>query len=408
VSRERAAGRGHLCVKRFDLFLSHSSSDKAWVLRLKAALEQRGLKVWVDADEIRPGDLFVHALERGLEASSTVGLVVSPESLESGWVQEEYARALALSREVEAPHRLIPIVLRDAHVPGFLASRNRVDFRDDFAFEQNVERLVWGITGQKPIESAWKVARKRAILDRRLIAELIVALSRPCDARRVDLRAFHTVLYAFSFFEAVFVENHFGSLLHSTMRADQSGLLGEALLVLPLDPPLNEPAVSEAAGAATSLWLKDPGLYAAAAAYGRSKDSLNEDIASVMAYIQQALLLARSFDAAVVPHPRRWPVYQYLFDNCQSDTGRTGAARTALSTVHATPSTVARALFPDRADRIQDLAAATGSAPTATLVRVGPLVYPFPPRYTEHSAIGSTFEYEFCVANPLDGDARAG
>ncbi|MCH8242757.1 MAG: toll/interleukin-1 receptor domain-containing protein [Planctomycetes bacterium] len=46
----------------FDVFLSHNSIDKPWVVRLKDALFACGLQVWLDHDEIRPGDLFVNSL----------------------------------------------------------------------------------------------------------------------------------------------------------------------------------------------------------------------------------------------------------------------------------------------------------------------------------------------------------
>jgi hypothetical protein len=55
--------------KPFDVFLSHNSIDKPWVIKLKKALEARGLKVWLDKDEILPGDLFAEALERGIASS---------------------------------------------------------------------------------------------------------------------------------------------------------------------------------------------------------------------------------------------------------------------------------------------------------------------------------------------------
>jgi TIR domain len=84
-------------VEEFDVFLSHQSGDKPWVIALKAALVERGVKVWLDQDEIRPGDLFIDALEQGVQACRCVAVVASPESLRSAWVKEEYQRALVLS-----------------------------------------------------------------------------------------------------------------------------------------------------------------------------------------------------------------------------------------------------------------------------------------------------------------------
>lgn len=46
---------------------------------LKTALKERGLKVWFDRDDIRPGDRIVRALEQGIEQSRCAVLVVSSE-----------------------------------------------------------------------------------------------------------------------------------------------------------------------------------------------------------------------------------------------------------------------------------------------------------------------------------------
>jgi hypothetical protein len=136
-------------VEEFDVFLSHHSGDKPWVIALKAALVERGVKVWLDQDEIRPGDLFIDALEHGIQVSRCVAVVVSPESLKSAWVKEEYQRALVLSNSLRRELRIIPCVLRNAELPGFLASRHFVDFRDPARFDDRVNDLCHGITGHK-------------------------------------------------------------------------------------------------------------------------------------------------------------------------------------------------------------------------------------------------------------------
>lgn len=132
----------------FDIFLSYRSTDSVWANNLREALETRGVSVWLDKKQIRPGDLFVRALEQGLNSSRAVGLVVTPESLDSGWVEEEYARAMTLAAEKQV--KLIPILLRGAPASGFLGSREHVDFRDHKSFDQAVDRLVWpGLTGRR-------------------------------------------------------------------------------------------------------------------------------------------------------------------------------------------------------------------------------------------------------------------
>lgn len=136
--------------QQFDVFLSHSSVDKPWVIKLKDDLQRYGVSVWLDKDEIRPGDLFAEALEQALDNCRAVVLVVSPAAIASGWVKEEYYRALSLTKSKKPPVQLIPIILHAADLPGFIKSRNYIDFRDEAAYGHNVWQLVWGITDKKP------------------------------------------------------------------------------------------------------------------------------------------------------------------------------------------------------------------------------------------------------------------
>lgn len=135
----------------FDVFVSHSSVDKPWVRGLIRGLQRYEVKVWLDEEQIRPGARIVDALEDGIEASRAMCLIVSPESMSSGWVREEYSRAMALAHRRESPLQLIPVLLRDATLPGFLGNRSWVDFRAGrAAYAESLWRLVWGITGHKP------------------------------------------------------------------------------------------------------------------------------------------------------------------------------------------------------------------------------------------------------------------
>lgn len=139
--------------KPFDIFVSYKSENIAWVNALKDSLEARGIKVWMDKEQIRPGDLFAESLEDGIEMSKTMGLVITPESLSSNWVREEYYRALSLVNEDKL--HLIPILLQQTSLPGFLKGRQYIDFSDSGHYEQNVDRLIWpGITGKR-IVVAW-------------------------------------------------------------------------------------------------------------------------------------------------------------------------------------------------------------------------------------------------------------
>jgi len=100
--------------------------------------------VWIDSEQLRPGDLFPGALARAIGSVRCVVLVLSRGSLASAWVEEEYSLALAHRRQV------VPVLMDDVEPPGFLRGRTWVDFRDPERFEAAVDELVFGITGRRP------------------------------------------------------------------------------------------------------------------------------------------------------------------------------------------------------------------------------------------------------------------
>ena len=142
-------GRAVAKKYKFDAFLSYAPNDVDWAIRLKTALQERGLNIWLDREQIRPGNSILADLEAGLEMCKSCILVVSPDAIRSHWVSEEYHRAVTLAKQKDRPLQVIPVILGKAELPGFLSTRNWVEFLDDATFETNLERLIWGITGAK-------------------------------------------------------------------------------------------------------------------------------------------------------------------------------------------------------------------------------------------------------------------
>jgi formylglycine-generating enzyme required for sulfatase activity len=165
--------------KVFDVFLSYHSLDRPAVLRVKDALQAHGLKVWLDQDQIRPGDLFVGALEEGLQSSKAVAFFISPGAMKSGWLREEYSRALVLANSSQDNVRLVPVILRHSPMPAFITTRQSVDLSDESLFEERIERLVWGLTGKRPSGSEIGSSGTRAsrfVVSKALAAKLAVGL----------------------------------------------------------------------------------------------------------------------------------------------------------------------------------------------------------------------------------------
>lgn len=77
-------------------FISHSSADKDRIARaLDALLRERGIRVWLDERDLLPGYNLVDAIfDHGIARSDAFVVVLSANSMKSGWVHEELTNAV--------------------------------------------------------------------------------------------------------------------------------------------------------------------------------------------------------------------------------------------------------------------------------------------------------------------------
>ncbi len=69
----------------YDVFLSYSSKDKKIVHALAKRLKKDGLRVWLDAWVIQPGDPIGLKIVHGVEKTRTLLLCMSPAYFKSEW-----------------------------------------------------------------------------------------------------------------------------------------------------------------------------------------------------------------------------------------------------------------------------------------------------------------------------------
>ena len=105
---------------KYDVFLSHSSKDKAVVRAVAERLRADGLRVWFDEWELRPGDSIPAKIEEGLEHSRVLVLCMSANAFGSDWAQLE-AGTFRFRDPLNKERRFIPLRLDDAPIKGSLA-----------------------------------------------------------------------------------------------------------------------------------------------------------------------------------------------------------------------------------------------------------------------------------------------
>ena len=108
VAQEQVPGVDAPDERVFDVFISHTSEDKADVVRpLATALHDAGLSVWYDEFELRIGDSLRRKIDKGL-ASSRFGVVVlSRAFFGRGW--PEYELDGLVTRTVSGEQVLLPV-----------------------------------------------------------------------------------------------------------------------------------------------------------------------------------------------------------------------------------------------------------------------------------------------------------
>ncbi len=109
-------------------FISYSSKDRRTANKIQADLTALGCTIKIDIADVSPGDSLPGKLE-SLIAQANIGiLLISPDSLRSKWVEEEWHALFNL--RVDGIVRLIPVVIKPTpreEIPVFLRSLVAID-----------------------------------------------------------------------------------------------------------------------------------------------------------------------------------------------------------------------------------------------------------------------------------------
>jgi len=120
------------------VFIAYSYSDKELARLIARRLRGSGIRVWIDEQDIQPGDEIDSSIRAGLENSDAVVLVIGKGDHGDSWARRE--AALALSQKNK---HVIPVLAsRDADVPYIIRHLNALDLSDQSTLDAGLERLV--------------------------------------------------------------------------------------------------------------------------------------------------------------------------------------------------------------------------------------------------------------------------
>jgi len=126
--------------KPVGMFLSHSWQDKAFTRKLASGLQAHGIRVWLDEAEMLPGDSLIKKLERAIRDMDYLCVVLSPDSVESEWVQREVE--IALHEEIEGKMiKVIPLLYKKCDIPPFLHNKIYADCTTETRYQKALGQI---------------------------------------------------------------------------------------------------------------------------------------------------------------------------------------------------------------------------------------------------------------------------
>jgi hypothetical protein len=132
-----------------EVFLSHSSADGAFALRLTEILRRHGIAVWYSPTNILGAQQWHDEIGAALDRCDWFLLVLSPNAVESMWVKRELSYALQQRR---FENRILPVLYQEcdfARISWVLPSIQVIEFSADFIDGCRSLLRVWGL-GYQP------------------------------------------------------------------------------------------------------------------------------------------------------------------------------------------------------------------------------------------------------------------
>ncbi len=128
-----------------EVFLSHSSYDRAFTTKLANVLRRHGIPFWYSDTNIVGAQKWHDEIGAALKRCDWMVLILSPGAVASKWVKRELMFSLQQDR---FDGRIIPVLMQSCdydELSWTLSELQIVDFRDDFDNGCRELLRVWGV-----------------------------------------------------------------------------------------------------------------------------------------------------------------------------------------------------------------------------------------------------------------------
>lgn len=138
--------RGARRTAKPDIFISHSSRDKAAALNLATTLNFCAIDVWLDDWELDVGQSLTDEIGKAMDESRFIAILITENYNKTVWTKTEYKKALAREQKEGRPV-MLPLIIGQAEIPDFLEDKVYIDLRTEyFSGLTKLVGMVHGLT----------------------------------------------------------------------------------------------------------------------------------------------------------------------------------------------------------------------------------------------------------------------
>jgi hypothetical protein len=139
----------------YQIFISYAREDQEFARKLTQSLSAASVEVWLDVVKIPVGAVWSEAVQEGLDASHAMLIIISPASMASKNVRDEW------QYYVDQGKRLIPVLHQPAKIHFQLARIQYIDFHSA-NYDDSLEQLLAtvGIPQTAEAKRAYEILQK--------------------------------------------------------------------------------------------------------------------------------------------------------------------------------------------------------------------------------------------------------
>lgn len=127
----REIERGAKRTAKPDIFISHSSRDKAAAIYLATTLNFCAIDVWLDDWELEVGQSLTDEISKAMDDSRFIAILITENYNKTVWTKTEYKKALAREQK-EQRTVMLPLIVGEAEIPDFLEDKIYIDLRKEY------------------------------------------------------------------------------------------------------------------------------------------------------------------------------------------------------------------------------------------------------------------------------------